>query len=441
MPNGRWDKVPVWGVWHKMPGETPETGSIEPRVDQRVQRVDGRVVYPSGARVSITIGDVSQQETAVRNAVRTAWRAVDEAALGEDFDGAAWDVWFDDVVIPAAIFTSFPAADDPDIIGDDLTVTINENLSSGTGKRYTIQPLLAHLALPIPGVNLGSVSPPTDAPTVPAPVYQKGIAGGVASLDSTGKIPADQLPDDIGGGTALTSYETQVEGLPDYPTTFPPDTTGLAAVATSGAYGDLSGRPTIPTVPSTLPPTDGSVTAAKMASGLVAMTTAERSKLTDLPADAQSAAQVAATVAGLVASAPAALDTLDELAAALGDDANFATTVTTALAAKAPTANPTFTGAVTVPDGSFSLAKIIGLVTALAGKADADASPPEIESTALNTWPTRAAGLAAKGSTGYTGRVVWRHRVTDGVFAPGVTPTLPAGLAPEDDVEWTAEPA
>lgn len=36
-------------------------------------------------------------------------------------------------------------------------------------------------------------------------------------------------------------------------------------------------------------------------------------------------------VAALVASAPAALDTLNELATALGGDANFATTITTAL--------------------------------------------------------------------------------------------------------------
>ena len=52
-------------------------------------------------------------------------------------------------------------------------------------------------------------------------------------------------------------------------------------------------------------------------------------------------------VSNLVASAPSALDTLDELAAALGDDANFATTVTNSLAAKAPLASPTFTGTVT----------------------------------------------------------------------------------------------
>jgi hypothetical protein len=45
-------------------------------------------------------------------------------------------------------------------------------------------------------------------------------------------------------------------------------------------------------------------------------------------------AYVDTAVSDLVASAPAALDTLNELAAALGDDANFATTVTTALGNK-----------------------------------------------------------------------------------------------------------
>lgn len=45
---------------------------------------------------------------------------------------------------------------------------------------------------------------------------------------------------------------------------------------------------------------------------------------------------VAAGLAALVASSPAALDTLNELAAALGNDANFAATVTTALGNKQP---------------------------------------------------------------------------------------------------------
>lgn len=54
--------------------------------------------------------------------------------------------------------------------------------------------------------------------------------------------------------------------------------------------------------------------------------------------------QLDAAISALVNSSPATLDTLNELAAALGNDANFATTVTNALAAKAPIASPVFTG-------------------------------------------------------------------------------------------------
>jgi hypothetical protein len=46
---------------------------------------------------------------------------------------------------------------------------------------------------------------------------------------------------------------------------------------------------------------------------------------------------------------PGQLDTLNELAAALGDDANFAATVTNALALKAPLASPALTGNPTAP--------------------------------------------------------------------------------------------
>ena len=53
-------------------------------------------------------------------------------------------------------------------------------------------------------------------------------------------------------------------------------------------------------------------------------------------------------VANLVDSSPAALNTLNELAAALGDDANFSTTVTNSIATKMPLAGGTFTGNVTL---------------------------------------------------------------------------------------------
>jgi hypothetical protein len=52
--------------------------------------------------------------------------------------------------------------------------------------------------------------------------------------------------------------------------------------------------------------------------------------------NAANTAFVQQEIAALIAAAPGALNTLDELAAAMGDDANFATTVTNALATKQP---------------------------------------------------------------------------------------------------------
>jgi hypothetical protein len=55
-------------------------------------------------------------------------------------------------------------------------------------------------------------------------------------------------------------------------------------------------------------------------------------------------ADIAAAVASLVNSSPAALDTLQELATALGNDANFATTISTALGERVAITAQTFTG-------------------------------------------------------------------------------------------------
>ena len=65
-------------------------------------------------------------------------------------------------------------------------------------------------------------------------------------------------------------------------------------------------------------------------------------------ADAATKAYVDTEVANVVNSAPAALDTLNELAAALGDDANFSTTVTNSIATKLPLAGGTLTGNLTL---------------------------------------------------------------------------------------------
>ncbi len=78
-------------------------------------------------------------------------------------------------------------------------------------------------------------------------------------------------------------------------------------------------------------------------------TTGETTTGTDT-ARAVTPAGVQAAIDALVDSAPGALDTLNELAASIGDDASYATTVTNALGAKAALASPTFTGTVVTPD-------------------------------------------------------------------------------------------
>jgi len=95
---------------------------------------------------------------------------------------------------------------------------------------------------------------------------------------------------------------------------------------------------------------DGAITSAKLdTSGLSIPSTATATTQSagDNSTKVATTAYVETAVSNLVSAAPAALDTLDELAAALGDDANFSTTITNSLALKAPLASPDFTGDVT----------------------------------------------------------------------------------------------
>lgn len=66
-------------------------------------------------------------------------------------------------------------------------------------------------------------------------------------------------------------------------------------------------------------------------------------------AQTAAAAYTDTAISNLVNSAPTTLNTLKELSDALGGDAAFATTVTNSIAAKAPSASPTFTGTITTP--------------------------------------------------------------------------------------------
>src|SRR5210317_721725 len=105
---------------------------------------------------------------------------------------------------------------------------------------------------------------------------------------------------------------------------------------------------------------------------------------TTVPTSAAVKDYVDTEVAGLVDAAPATLDTLNELAAALGDDANFSTTITNSIATKqdaatALTTSTSFGGdvsgtynAIVIADDSHNhtIANVDGLQTSLDGKVD-----------------------------------------------------------------------
>ena len=76
-------------------------------------------------------------------------------------------------------------------------------------------------------------------------------------------------------------------------------------------------------------------------------------------------------VANLVDSSPATLNTLNELAAALGDDANFSTTVTNSIATKLPLAGGTLTGGLT-QNLSSGDAYVLNYNSTLVSRWDAD---------------------------------------------------------------------
>ncbi|WP_353809172.1 hypothetical protein [Agromyces sp. SYSU T00194] len=117
---------------------------------------------------------------------------------------------------------------------------------------------------------------------------------------------------------------------------------------------------------------------------------------------------VQAALAALVDSSPAALDTLNELAAALGDDPAFATTVTNALALKAPLASPALTGTPTAPTQSSGTDS-----TAIASTAFVQATRGEY------------VGVNAQTGTTYTPVLSDRGKLVTLSNAGAITVTLP----------------
>jgi hypothetical protein len=171
----------------------------------------------------------------------------------------------------------------------NITVTYSDNgnsISLATGPDVITQTSLSNtLTNPTTGyVAIGDV----------------GVADGVASLDSNGKIPDSEIPSTIARDTEIPSNTDSLsEGTTNkyFTDERAQDAVGNA-VGSGLSYNDTSGAISVDT-----------------------STIATQS-------------YVGTAISNLVDAAPTTLNTLNELAAALGDDANYASTVSTALGNK-----------------------------------------------------------------------------------------------------------
>jgi hypothetical protein len=125
-----------------------------------------------------------------------------------------------------------------------------------------------------------------------------GVADGVASLDENGKIPSDQLPDEL-------SFDAEVSSAID---------DHVSAVDPHGdrAYADHE----------------------------ISVAVTQMQEFTNN------------TISSVVGAAPAALDTLQEIAAIIGDSEDISGSIVANIAAKAPLESPVFTGTVSLPEAT-----------------------------------------------------------------------------------------
>jgi len=129
-------------------------------------------------------------------------------------------------------------------------------------------------------------------------------------------------------------------------------------------------------------------------------------------------AYVQTEITDLIAAAPGALDTLNELATALGNDAAFSTTVTNALATKLPLAGGTMSGAI-----AMGTNKITGLGTPT---VSTDAATKAYADTMLPLAGGTMSGAIAMGTNKITGvgdptnaqDVVTKYYLDNVVLAP-----------------------
>ena len=204
-----------------------------------------------------------------------------------------------------------------------------------------------------PKVLADYVASQSDSGTVQA--ITTGTTNGTISVDGTEVSVA-------GLGTAAYTSASDYALVADIPTipTNVSSFTNDASYATENYVDTAVAGIVIPTVPTKVSDltNDSSFATETYVDTAVAGVTVP-TKVSDLTNDSNFATEsyVGTAIANLVNSAPATLDTLDELAAALGDDPNFATTIATNIGSKVSATSANYIKAAAVSNNTLTLTK------------------------------------------------------------------------------------
>jgi hypothetical protein len=149
-------------------------------------------------------------------------------------------------------------------------------------------------------------------------------------------------------------------------------------------------------------------------------------------------AYVKAVVGDLINSAPAALDTLGEIATSLANNASLSSTLTTSIALKAPLADPTFTGNVSgitktmvglgSVDNTTDLGKPISNATQTALNLKANLSEPTFTGNVVLP-STTSIGTITSTELGYVDGVTSAIQTQLNAKAPTASPTFTGDVA------------
>jgi len=226
--------------------------------------------------------------------------------------------------------------------GTTLTVTRGEDSTSNVA--HSAGATVRHV---VSGQDFNEFSAHIGSAAVPTTAGVHGVTGNVV-----GDTDAQTLSSKILDGAVIANGGIQFEGATadSYETTLTVvDPTADRTITLPNATGTV----TLDGVASTL--TSKTITSGTLGSDLAG----GGYKVTGLGTpsantDAATKSYVDTAVANVVASAPGTLDTLDELANALGDNPNFATTVATSIGTKVAKAGDSMTGALSMGNNKIT---------------------------------------------------------------------------------------